>query len=164
MIDDPLAFSTREMNDGSKRYQSRTVITQTVETSNIYHWLARKQKSPVCTEKPRVYYFDTLNTISFERLATSTALMGVQGLWEVKAIHCYFLVNICQIIRPAGQSRSLAHIAVVDGFDTNSSSKRAFRVGIDASIWYYHASSSKGGKNPELTREGVRWVRVARMA
>jgi hypothetical protein len=59
-------------------------------------------------------------------------------------------MNICQIIRPAGQSRSLANIAVVDGFDANSSSKRAFRVGIDASIWYHHASFSKGGENPEL--------------
>jgi hypothetical protein len=48
--------------------------------------------------------------------------MGVQGLWNA--------------LNKAGQSRSLAHLAVVDGFEGNKSGKRAYRVGIDASIWY----------------------------
>ncbi|KAH7915223.1 hypothetical protein BJ138DRAFT_1055368 [Hygrophoropsis aurantiaca] len=62
--------------------------------------------------------------------------MGVQGLWD--------------IINKAGQSRSLAILAVTDGFEKNTSGRRALRVGIDASIWYQHASFSKGGENPEL--------------
>ncbi|KAA1474332.1 hypothetical protein DENSPDRAFT_873329 [Dentipellis sp. KUC8613] len=62
--------------------------------------------------------------------------MGVQGLWD--------------IIHKTGQSRALAHLAVVDGFESNASGKRAYRVGIDASLWYTHASFSKGGENPEL--------------
>ena len=55
-----------------------------------------------------------------------------------------------QVLKPAGESRSLAHLAVVDGFQSNGSKRRALRVGIDASIWYKHASFSKGGENPEL--------------
>ncbi|KDQ57718.1 hypothetical protein JAAARDRAFT_273139 [Jaapia argillacea MUCL 33604] len=62
--------------------------------------------------------------------------MGVQGLWD--------------IINKAGVSRSLTHLAVVEGFEANTSGRRAFRVGIDASIWYQHARFSKGGENPEL--------------
>ncbi|KAH9924447.1 uncharacterized protein B0H18DRAFT_934342 [Fomitopsis serialis] len=63
--------------------------------------------------------------------------MGVQGLWDV--------------LSTAGQSRSLAHLAVVDGFETNISGRRAYRVGIDASIWYQHAMHTpKKGANPEL--------------
>ena len=55
-----------------------------------------------------------------------------------------------QILNKAGQSRSLTHVAIVDGFESNISGRRAYRVGIDASIWYQHASFSKGGENPEL--------------
>ncbi|TFY79691.1 hypothetical protein EWM64_g4321 [Hericium alpestre] len=62
--------------------------------------------------------------------------MGVSGLWD--------------IIGKAGQSRSLAHLAVVNGFEDNGSGKRTYRVGIDASIWFKHAAYSKGGENPEL--------------
>ncbi|CAL1695341.1 unnamed protein product [Somion occarium] len=62
--------------------------------------------------------------------------MGVQGLWDV--------------IAKAGHSRSLTHMAVVDGFERNESGRRALRVGIDASLWYEHARFSKGGENPEL--------------
>ena len=47
--------------------------------------------------------------------------MGVPGLWE--------------IINKAGQSRSLTHLTVTDGFEKNRGGKRAYRVGIDASIW-----------------------------
>ncbi|THH33505.1 hypothetical protein EUX98_g629 [Antrodiella citrinella] len=62
--------------------------------------------------------------------------MGVQGLWEV--------------IGPAGKSRSLANLAVVEGFEGNASGRRAFKLGIDASLWYQHASACKGGVNPEI--------------
>ncbi|KAI0320768.1 hypothetical protein OF83DRAFT_1169029 [Amylostereum chailletii] len=62
--------------------------------------------------------------------------MGVPGLWE--------------IVKQTGQSHSLAHLTVVEGFESNHSGRRAYRIGIDASIWYSHAASSKGGENPEL--------------
>lgn len=50
----------------------------------------------------------------------------------------------------SGKSRSLVHLAVVDGFEKNVSRRRAYRVGIDASIWFHHAAFSKGGENWEL--------------
>ncbi|KZT59548.1 hypothetical protein CALCODRAFT_466702 [Calocera cornea HHB12733] len=62
--------------------------------------------------------------------------MGIPGLWD--------------ILRPAGKSRSLTHLTVVDGFEENPSGKRAYRVGIDASIWFFHANGGQGGENPEL--------------
>ncbi|KAH8102504.1 hypothetical protein BXZ70DRAFT_928765 [Cristinia sonorae] len=62
--------------------------------------------------------------------------MGIQGLWE--------------LLQPAGVSRSLHNIAVVDGFERNPSGKRAFRLGIDISIWYEHAQFAKGGANPDI--------------
>ncbi|KIM45153.1 hypothetical protein M413DRAFT_441836 [Hebeloma cylindrosporum] len=62
--------------------------------------------------------------------------MGVPGLWEV--------------LNPVGTSTSLAQLAVVNGFETNISRLRAYRIGIDASIWFHHAAFSKGGENPEL--------------
>ncbi|EED79402.1 predicted protein, partial [Postia placenta Mad-698-R] len=62
--------------------------------------------------------------------------MGVQGLWD--------------ILNKAGQSRAFKNLTVVDGFEENESGRRAYRVGIDASIWYHHATFSKGGENPEL--------------
>ncbi|KII92167.1 hypothetical protein PLICRDRAFT_172297 [Plicaturopsis crispa FD-325 SS-3] len=63
--------------------------------------------------------------------------MGVPGLWD--------------IVNKAGQSRSFHHLCVVDGFESNKSGKRAYRVGIDASIWYQHAHfSTNEGENPKL--------------
>ncbi|KAF8556743.1 hypothetical protein OG21DRAFT_1602064 [Imleria badia] len=62
--------------------------------------------------------------------------MGVAGLWEV--------------LRPAGQVRSLTELAVEDGFNANPSHQRGFRIGIDASIWFFHAAYGREGENPEL--------------
>ncbi|CCM02117.1 uncharacterized protein FIBRA_04194 [Fibroporia radiculosa] len=62
--------------------------------------------------------------------------MGVAGLWD--------------ILRPAGETRSLTHLAVVDGFEANPQGVRGFRVGIDASIWFFHAAYGREGENPEL--------------
>ncbi|KAI0056173.1 PIN domain-like protein, partial [Artomyces pyxidatus] len=62
--------------------------------------------------------------------------MGISGLWN--------------ILHPAGQSRSFDHLAVADGFESNQSGKRAYRIGVDASLWFAHASFGKGGTNPEL--------------
>jgi Holliday junction resolvase YEN1 len=55
-----------------------------------------------------------------------------------------------QVIRPAGQSRSLPHLATAAGFDANHSGLRGYRVGIDASIWFFHANGGREGENPEL--------------
>jgi hypothetical protein len=44
----------------------------------------------------------------------------------------------------------LTHLSVVDGFEANPGGKRGFRVGIDASIWFFHAAYGKEGENPEL--------------
>ncbi|KAH9020156.1 PIN domain-like protein [Lactarius hengduanensis] len=62
--------------------------------------------------------------------------MGVTGLWD--------------ILRPSGKPRSLTHIAVVDGFEANPANPRGLRIGIDASIWFFHAAHGRGGENPEL--------------
>ncbi|KIP08265.1 hypothetical protein PHLGIDRAFT_46173, partial [Phlebiopsis gigantea 11061_1 CR5-6] len=76
--------------------------------------------------------------------------MGVQGLWEV--------------LGPAGQSISLIKIAVVDGFENNISGRRAYRIGIDASIWYQHAEhSTKEGANPELRLLFFRLAKLTRL-
>lgn len=55
-----------------------------------------------------------------------------------------------QLLRPAGETHSLTHLSVVQGFEENKSGKRALRVGIDASIWFYHSKWGKEGENPEL--------------
>ncbi|KAH9830729.1 PIN domain-like protein, partial [Rhodofomes roseus] len=76
--------------------------------------------------------------------------MGVQGLWDV--------------LSKARQSRSLAHLAVIDGFETNTSGRRAYRVGIDASIWYQHAMHiPKKGANPELRLLFFRLLKLAEL-
>ncbi|KAJ7037386.1 hypothetical protein C8F04DRAFT_1092271 [Mycena alexandri] len=62
--------------------------------------------------------------------------MGVPGLWKELA--------------PAAKVRSLTELAVVEGFEANPSGSRGFRIGIDASIWFFHAAYGKEGENPEL--------------
>ncbi|KAI9435584.1 hypothetical protein H4582DRAFT_1970572 [Lactarius indigo] len=62
--------------------------------------------------------------------------MGVTGLWD--------------ILRPSGKLRSLTHVAVVDGFEANPANLRGLRIGIDASIWFFHAAHGREGENPEL--------------
>ncbi|KAF8064157.1 hypothetical protein FPV67DRAFT_204434 [Lyophyllum atratum] len=62
--------------------------------------------------------------------------MGVAGLWDV--------------IRPAGKTRSLTDISVTEGFEANPDGVRGYRVGIDASIWFFHAEYGKEGENPVL--------------
>ena len=55
-----------------------------------------------------------------------------------------------QILFPAGVSRSLPHLAITSGFKTNCSGLRGYRLGIDASIWFFHAKGGCEGENPEL--------------
>ncbi|KAH9856385.1 hypothetical protein C2E23DRAFT_516389 [Lenzites betulinus] len=75
--------------------------------------------------------------------------MGVPGLWD--------------ILRPAGKPRSLTHLSVEDGFEANPDGKRGFRVGIDASIWFYHATYGREGENPELRTLFFRCARLMTM-
>ncbi|KAI0087645.1 hypothetical protein BDY19DRAFT_954743 [Irpex rosettiformis] len=80
--------------------------------------------------------------------------MGVPGLWAA--------------LREAGVPRSLSNIAVVDGFQSATTSAhthfdphpRALRIGIDASIWFVHAEYGKEGENPELRTIFFRLTRL----
>ena len=55
-----------------------------------------------------------------------------------------------KLLRPAGKRRSLANLAVVDGFEHNVEGVRGLRIGVDVNIWFYHATCGRGGENPEL--------------
>lgn len=59
------------------------------------------------------------------------------------------------MLKPAASTKSLTQLAVAEGFEPNHGGNRGFRVGIDASIWFFHAQVFKGmqadvGENPEL--------------
>ncbi|KAF9460488.1 hypothetical protein BDZ94DRAFT_1238453 [Collybia nuda] len=62
--------------------------------------------------------------------------MGVAGLWN--------------ILRPAGKTRSLTELSVTEGFEENPANLRGYRIGIDASIWFFHAEYGREGENPVL--------------
>ncbi|KAH9025771.1 hypothetical protein EDB84DRAFT_1440318 [Lactarius hengduanensis] len=81
----------------------------------------------------------TLQCGGLEGIVLLLHKMGVTGLWDVT-----------QILRPSGKLRSLTHIAVVDGFEANPANFRGLRIGIDASIWFFHAVHGREGENPEL--------------
>jgi Holliday junction resolvase YEN1 len=80
--------------------------------------------------------------------------MGVPGLWDVRSVYASLSLSLCsqslKLLRPAGKRRSLTNLAVVDGFERNAKGLRGLRVGIDASIWFYHAAYGREGENPEL--------------
>ncbi|WVQ78209.1 hypothetical protein IAT38_000292 [Cryptococcus sp. DSM 104549] len=61
--------------------------------------------------------------------------MGVTGLWD--------------LIRPAAARTSLSALSK-DAFYANKSGLRAVTVGIDASIWIFHAQVPQFGENPFL--------------
>ena len=71
--------------------------------------------------------------------------MGVPGLWDV--------------IRPAGHTRSLTHLSVIDGFERNID-LRGYRVGIDASLWFFHSEWGREGENPQLRTLLFRCVKL----
>ncbi|KAF8270748.1 PIN domain-like protein, partial [Lactarius quietus] len=58
--------------------------------------------------------------------------------------------QLLKILRPSGTLRSLTHIAVVDGFEANSANLRGLCIGIDTSIWFFHAAHGREGENPKL--------------
>ncbi|WRT66972.1 uncharacterized protein IL334_003937 [Kwoniella shivajii] len=61
--------------------------------------------------------------------------MGVPGLWD--------------LLRPAAARTSLSALSR-EAFQTNHNGLRAFTVGIDASIWIFHAQVTHYGENPFL--------------
>lgn len=92
----------------------------------------------------------------------SSARMGVTGLWDVSLLcisfHAY--IHLLQILRPSGKLRSLTHLAVVDGFEGNPTNLKGLRIGIDASIWFFHAAYGREGENPELRTLFFRCARL----
>ncbi|EJD42028.1 PIN domain-like protein, partial [Auricularia subglabra TFB-10046 SS5] len=67
--------------------------------------------------------------------------MGVPGLWDA--------------LQPAARTQSLSQLAVMQGFKSNTAGHRGFRIGIDASIWFFHMQvfNKKAvcmGENPEI--------------
>jgi len=44
----------------------------------------------------------------------------------------------------------MTELAVTEGFIANPQGLRGFRIGIDASIWFFHAEYGKEGENPVL--------------
>ena len=91
--------------------------------------------------------------------------MGVTGLWDVRIcfrprrLHISLTFSF-QILRPSGKLRSLTHLAVVDGFERNPANLRGLRIGIDASIWFFHAAHGREGENPELRTLFFRCARL----
>ena len=84
-----------------------------------------------------------------------STIMGVPGLWDVSTLLIRLrgpcaLTHHWQILRPSGTLRSLTHITVVDGFEANPTNLRGLCIGIDASIWFFHAAHGREGENPQL--------------
>ncbi|CAE6416976.1 unnamed protein product [Rhizoctonia solani] len=84
--------------------------------------------------------------------------MGVPGLWD--------------IIRHTGKSEALAQLALegfrrdqvlnpIQGLPPDTPHPRALRIGIDASIWFFHAAYGREGENPELRTLFFRLARLA---
>lgn len=71
--------------------------------------------------------------------------MGVPGLWQELAA--------------AGIDRTLSDLAW-EKWKTCLSKKQGLRLGIDATLWMYHARKAKGGKNPALRSLFFRLARL----
>ena len=70
-----------------------------------------------------------------------------------------------QTLQPAGQSLSLTKIAVVEGFEYNRSGRRAYRIGVDVSLWYRHTEKlpPQAGANAKLRLLFFRLAGLARL-
>ena len=58
--------------------------------------------------------------------------------------------SVCQEIKETGLTKTLYNIAVAEGFEQNPGNRRAYRVGIDISIWFFQINITPGGENPAL--------------
>lgn len=78
--------------------------------------------------------------------------MGVAGLWDVRNLlfSRETTHHALQILRPAARTRSLTELSVTEGFEANPNGVRGYRIGIDASIWFFHAEYGREGENPVL--------------
>ncbi|KAG8846462.1 hypothetical protein FRB96_001986 [Tulasnella sp. 330] len=54
----------------------------------------------------------------------------------------------------------MVHLTVIDGFEKNEGGRRGYRVGIDASIWFFHSQWGREGENPELRTMFFRMARL----
>ena len=54
------------------------------------------------------------------------------------------------MLGPAAETRSMTELAVTEGFVANAQGLRGFRIGIDVSIWFFHAEYGRQGENPVL--------------
>ncbi|QRV85302.1 XPG i-region domain-containing protein [Ceratobasidium sp. AG-Ba] len=84
--------------------------------------------------------------------------MGVPGLWD--------------LIRHTGKPQALAQLALqgfrrdaavdpLQGLPKDTPHPRALRIGIDASIWFFHAAYGREGENPELRTLFFRLAKLA---
>ncbi|KAG9121380.1 hypothetical protein FRC07_002688 [Ceratobasidium sp. 392] len=84
--------------------------------------------------------------------------MGVPGLWD--------------LIRHTGKPEALAQLALqgfrrdattnpLKGLPKDTPHPRALRIGIDASIWFFHAAYGREGENPELRTLFFRLAKLA---
>ncbi|KAH9485284.1 Flap endonuclease GEN-like protein 1 [Psilocybe cubensis] len=91
-----------------------------------------------------------LSAHSSARIGKNThCSMGVPGLWDV--------------LNKVGKSTSIVRLSVHEGFDKNQSRRRAYRIGVDASIWFHHATFSKQGENPEARGLFFRLIYLAKL-
>ena len=58
----------------------------------------------------------------------------------------------------------MVNLTIQEGFEGNKSGRRAYRLGIDASLWYAHAACAKGGENPQLRLLYFRCLKLAKLA
>lgn len=68
-------------------------------------------------------------------VCANNVVMGIPGLWAC--------------LSPAAQSTTLPAYTL-HALTANTNSLRALRLGIDASLWLFHAQQSSGGSNPAL--------------
>ncbi len=90
-------------------------------------------------------------------LSSNVSIMGVTHLWDVRVFiyitRIFSFVTHSQVLQPAGRSRSFKNLVVSDGFESNASGRRAYRIGVDCSLWYQQVQTTKGhnkGENPLL--------------
>ncbi len=138
----------------------------------VGHPLSESTCALVATRGSRLSTSQFLGYQASQPLATpDRTTMGVPGLWDVSlclpppaySTHLNILIAIShiQVLRPAGEVRSLTHLSVKEGFEANSAGKRGLRVGIDASIWFYHATTvGRQGENPEIRTLFFRCTRL----
>lgn len=77
--------------------------------------------------------------------------MGIKGLWQVSEKHFFstfeFAQDSFQHLPETAKDESLMELAVKRGFEANLQGLRAYRIGIDVSLWFFHAQKVAGQTN-----------------